>query len=266
MDKQRDLYLTLELHDCVHWDDRKDLITSLEALISHEGIIPLSKERVTLPGGGLANLVATNMEKWFRENYYLQDTWDDEGFNKLRPKERFVASFRSTLREDWKIDEPMLDAVTFSITASKYEDRYSYILISTTMFGISNYLSDPDRKSLVDEVPQLFSRIALSLSRHLSPSYGLVTHKRNLDTYGHDVLDGKLKYIHWFNLFGSKYVDKFGKRFLLEAPAWKVEELNGATINLQLAPNFLASQSDSEVQEDILRYFIPVGVKEVTWP
>jgi hypothetical protein len=264
---QRDLYIALELHDCVRWRDKDDIKEVVEAIIENGSLIPLQKERVRLPEGLLANLVATDKDTWFHENYYFRDTWDDKEFSTLSPNERFVAIFRTTLREEWKSDEPLIDAINFSINASRYEDQYNYVLISTTLFNVSNYLADAKRKSFVNEVPQLLARLAIPMARRLEPSYGAVTHKRYLETYGHDVLNAKLKYIHWFNLFGSRYVKSCGKQVLLDAPVWKVDELNSQTVVLQLAPNFVpGAEPKDPLKEELIHYFSSYGVKEITWP
>jgi hypothetical protein len=264
---ERDFYIALELHDCGRWKDKDDIKDAVETIIKNESLIPLQKKRVELPDGFLANLVTTDMDTWFQTNYYLRDTWDDMEFSTLRPKERFVAILRTTLREEWKSDHPLIDAINISIDANKYEDQYNFVLISTTLFNVSNYLADPKLKSFVNEVPQLLARLAIPLARRLEPSYGAVTHKRYLETYGHDVINTKLKYVHWFNLYGSRYIGRYGKQVLLNAPAWMVDELNNHSIVLQLAPNYIPSaQPKDHMKEDLLQYFNPYGVREITWP
>lgn len=266
MNLPRDLYINLELHDCVNWNHQEELKAVLETLILHENLLPLLKKRVRLSEGVLANLVATDSEKWFHDNYYYRENWDDNEFNTLSPSERFIALFRTTLRKEWNSQEPLVDAINFSINANRYGDQYNFILIATTLFNVSDYLADPEKKSLVNEIPQLLARLAVPISQALSPSYGAITHKRYLKTYGHEVLSAKLKYVHWFNLFGPRYVKKLGKQFLLDTPVWKVKELNNETTILQLAPDFIESHRYTNMEEEILQYLKPVGVKEITWP
>lgn len=50
----------------------------------------------------------------------------------------------------------------------------------------------------------------------------------------------ELREIFWANFFGPAYVKKYGRKFFLEAPGWKKEELSDGGILYVVSKSFLS--------------------------
>ena len=64
--------------------------------------------------------------------------------------------------------------------------------------------------------------------------------------------------ISWANIFGPAYVKKYGKRFLLDAPGFRTEELSDGSILYQVTERFFLTEDDVErgpPPEEIEAYF-----------
>jgi hypothetical protein len=213
----------------------------------------------------MANTVAEDLDRWFEDNYRFREQWDKEEFSPFSSSERFGVFLRTTLKDEWKTGEPCYGAVELNLSADRFADEYNFIVISTTIFNITKQLNDPNQRSLMNEIPKLLANISEPLIRELSPTYCAITHDEYMSTYGHDVLNAKLDFIHWFNCFGSRYFDRYGKEVFLNTPAWRVEEINGQVI-IQLASDFFPAIDVEFVPDQLLNHYKNVGVKRITWP
>lgn len=72
--------------------------------------------------------------------------------------------------------------------------------------------------------------------------------KRNLFLTTH-ILEKFLPDIYWTTLFGARYVELFSKDRLLSAPAYRIEELDGGGIVLQLTPELADVTADEAAFE-----------------
>jgi hypothetical protein len=66
-----------------------------------------------------------------------------------------------------------------------------------------------------------------------------------------------LKYLFWRNIFGPRYVERYGRDFFLNAPGWKIEELSDGGIEYAPEQSFLQwSARSPKVQiEKAIKYF-----------
>lgn len=74
-----------------------------------------------------------------------------------------------------------------------------------------------------------------------------------------DIENLRLPHIYWANFFGPEYVDKLGKDFLINAPGWKVEELDDGGILYVLTPSLMGT-GPKKIVEQVKAYF---GVETV---
>lgn len=78
------------------------------------------------------------------------------------------------------------------------------------------------------------------------------------------LMGGKIKTIHWFNIFGKPLVDKFGLSFFMDAPAWKKEVLEDGSVQMLLSEFYWDRQGGPTVQA-LSNYFYPIGVRYISW-
>jgi hypothetical protein len=83
-----------------------------------------------------------------------------------------------------------------------------------------------------------------SLYPQLCPQYG------SLDDFGEpDITEEDVKRLHlnricWANFFGPAYVNRLGRSFLHDAPAWKVEDLPDGGVLILATESFMAWRYD----------------------
>lgn len=94
----------------------------------------------------------------------------------------------------------------------------------------------------------------------VNPSFGWidVTHG-NWDTTHEDIERIELPRIYWANFFGPRYVDHIGRSKILNAPAWKIEELADGGLLYLLAPHL--GNTDEHVSKSAVREYF--GVEQV---
>jgi len=124
----------------------------------------------------------------------------------------------------------------------------------------------PNLRIPLEEVAQILSRIARAFYDTLHPHLVWVSYPPSFARLaGEDVLALRLHELHWLNLLGKPYVEKFGRQVLLAAPVFHTESLEGGGISLQLGQQFTNPQSGPPPAE-VLKYFRPLGVRYLTWP
>lgn len=74
-----------------------------------------------------------------------------------------------------------------------------------------------------------------------------------------DVEKLQLPHVYWANFFGPAYVNKLGKEFLMQAPGWKVEELDDGGLVYALSTS-VAGRSPVAFVREVQSYF---GVQHV---
>lgn len=74
--------------------------------------------------------------------------------------------------------------------------------------------------------------------------------KQNLFLTTH-ILEKFLPDIYWTTLFGARYVELFSRDRLLSAPVYRIEELDGGGIVLQLTPELADVAADETAFERI---------------
>jgi len=68
------------------------------------------------------------------------------------------------------------------------------------------------------------------------------------------------------NIFDGEYVNTYGKDFFMNAPVWKVEELTGGDVLVQLSQEIAPASKNAMDAENIALYFQPTGLKCINWP
>jgi hypothetical protein len=109
---------------------------------------------------------------------------------------------------------------------------------------------DPSKADPVAHGQLAFARL---LYPHLRPKYGWIDESSGNEPTSKDIAATKLQYIFWANFFGPEYVERYGRDFLLNAPGWKVEELDDGGILYVTLESFVEWWRTERL--DILRYF-----------
>lgn len=63
-----------------------------------------------------------------------------------------------------------------------------------------------------------------------------------------------LPHIYWANFFGPEYVEKLGRECLMNAPGWRIEELDDGGILYVLTPSLMGT-GPKKVVEEVKTYF-----------
>ena len=94
----------------------------------------------------------------------------------------------------------------------------------------------------------------------LNPTFGWVDLYFGWTTTHDDVESLSLRHLYWANFFSPKFVKKLGRKKLLNAPAWKVEELTDGGIFYLLAPH-LGLTNEAVPTQDVRSYFGVANVR-----
>lgn len=112
---------------------------------------------------------------------------------------------------------------------------------------------------------QGFLHLGKRLYQTVQPRYGWIERLTfwNPEKAGYtmweDVEQLGLPHIYWANFFGPAYVEKLGKDILMQAPGWKVEELNDGGLVYVLSPS-VAGRSPAAFVREVQSFF---GVEHV---
>lgn len=75
-----------------------------------------------------------------------------------------------------------------------------------------------------------------------------------------DIENLHLPHIYWANFFGPEYVEKLDRKFLVNAPGWKIEELEDGGILYVLTPS-LVGTGPKRILQDVQAYFCVESVR-----
>jgi hypothetical protein len=76
----------------------------------------------------------------------------------------------------------------------------------------------------------------------------------------------RIQELYWANIFDSEYVRTYGKKFFLNAPVYKVEELADNGVLIQLSPEIAPASKKAINVDEIAKYFQVAGLKFISWP
>jgi hypothetical protein len=94
----------------------------------------------------------------------------------------------------------------------------------------------------------------------LRPTYGSIDESGG-NRVGKYLERTELRYIFWANFFGPKFVEGLGRKFLLDAPGWKKQELDDGGILYVVEEKFLDFwRKKSKAPVDYFRSQVP-GIK-----
>jgi len=160
----------------------------------------------------------------------------------------------SSLLENW----PKVNNVLFK-RDRKYESEIAILLgdLPKTPKGLScwieeSFYRDPSNREQFLETAKLFYDL-------LHPHYSLIHSAEDMlematvqdPRFGKTILPINLEKgfpgIYWANFWGPSYVDKLGRKKLLSAPSYKVEELSDGGLLVLTAPSPLV-QSNTELK------------------
>ncbi len=262
----RDIFLHFELHHCRGWQSPDDLLETIKLAINLARLIPLENSYVENPrpqpgGVVLAQPVVKDLKAWFKQNYYVQEKWDTEKFFVTKSKEDIRVFLRTTLEEAWTIEEPIWqNTVDIQVSAQSFGEAYNIVVFSCTLFGKS--LTNPESEwHRLPDLMAVYQKFAQPVVERLRPEYALITEGFPRETYGRDVLNAKLKFIHWCNYFGTTYLEKYGEELFLSAPGWRVERL-GDGVWYQLTEHFTDPKEES-FREQVFEHFKSTGAEGV---
>jgi hypothetical protein len=105
----------------------------------------------------------------------------------------------------------------------------------------------------VDPEAQAQAGFAELLYPHLRPKYGWIDEPSGNLPSAKSIAATRREYIFWANFFGPEYVERYGRDFLLNAPGWKVEQLDDGGILYVATESYM--QWWSQEQPEIVKYF-----------
>jgi len=147
--------------------------------------------------------------------------------------------------------------------------RNQRILFSFEMFGksfnkVGGTLSP--RSEDTEAFAQFILKLADKLYRILLPAFGIVDFANVIQgTIFKEVSARKTKRLYWATFFGSEYVNKYGKEYLLNSPVWKKEALQDGGVFLQVNEH-LTKPSSVTLLDECKKYFAPIEIKFISWP
>jgi hypothetical protein len=123
--------------------------------------------------------------------------------------------------------------------------------VPSVVVGQSIALSD---RGQLDAVAQGVLRFAQLVYNRLQPKYGWGDRtSTRLFLTPQELAATDVRFIFWVNFFGSDYVTHYGRDFFLNAPGWKIEELESGSILYVTTESFTAWEQQKH--PEILAYF-----------
>jgi hypothetical protein len=115
---------------------------------------------------------------------------------------------------------------------------------------------------------EVLLNIAAGFFTKFSPSYGWIdfTYKPFQQSVNKTLKTKRIQELYWANFFNKEYVQLYGKEFFLNAPVWKVEELENGGMLVQLSPKIAPASEKSIDQIKIAEYFQSTGLKLLAYP
>jgi hypothetical protein len=107
----------------------------------------------------------------------------------------------------------------------------AYIRTTTDNIGLWRSGYDNERLS------SYFLELGRKLYMIVKPSFGWIDQYHGWTTTHEDIESLSLRLLYWANFFGPKFVQKLGRDKIMNAPAWKVEELIDGGILYLLGPH-----------------------------
>jgi hypothetical protein len=146
---------------------------------------------------------------------------------------------------------------------STFSCKFYSLEHSTVELGGFVDIEPQGRSSDLELYAQNLLELAQSLYLQLSPIFGWVDEDEATGRWIREALAVKLKVIGWANFFGPAYVEKFGRKFLMGLPGWKVKELEDGGVFHQLTPSILASDEEDvqQLQDQVIAYCRQAGVR-----
>lgn len=118
----------------------------------------------------------------------------------------------------------------------------------------------------VEVLSNLFLEIVWGLYPVLLPAFAVVDYAgATPGTVFEEVPARKTKKIYWSTFLDPDYVNRYGKKYLLDAPIWRKEVLTDGGIFLQLSEHITKSSGIATLDE-VKKYFSQIGVKYISWP
>jgi hypothetical protein len=106
---------------------------------------------------------------------------------------------------------------------------------------------DEKESQKFDDSARRLLQIARLIYPGIRPPYGYLDAEVDSMIAKNSVKKGEIRYLFWANFFGPKFVEQYGRDFLLNAPGWKKEELDDGGIL------YVATEGISEWIDEWLR-------------
>jgi hypothetical protein len=256
--------INLSFHGCQTWRTDNDLFTIITEMLRAGDFIPLAKQTVPVGERKRAHPVVHDMRTWFRKKYYFSEVWDAQTFDIFKPKEKFVASFRTTLDPKWRTSDPLYGVVETLFHAYFYGTAYNCITL--------HILLDIPRPSnqytgmlqWTEPTFQLFRQVMRAMLPGVQPVYACLADMEPEAPWGHEVLRGDLTGIYWCNYYSysSPYIKQYGDTLFLTAPGWQVEPFADG---VWYQPTEHYTELKAEYQRaQICNHFKGIGVQDIT--
>jgi hypothetical protein len=256
----RDIFLQLELHLCEKLNQPYQFLHALEQVIAAGNFIPLEKNRVRLAENRLSLPPVTDLGAYFLEELSTREDWDRIAYSPFRPQQGFFISLRDTVKEEWRRLEPVFGAIEFLFSVQRYGSDYNFLNVSCTLFGrASGLVERQGEHSHFQRAADLLRDIGRTLIADVHPQYSLITDSRYNETYGQDILDARLKYIHWCNYFGPSYLGKYGAKTFLKSPGAQVEPFSEG-IWVQISDKIEGFHQE-KTRQLVRAHYLPLGVE-----
>ncbi|MFP3853202.1 MAG: hypothetical protein ACLFWD_02790 [Anaerolineales bacterium] len=245
--------------NCVSYESKRDVIELAERLVALPSV-ELAADRLVRTAEGKKHFVPFEGDpsQLVEELYYYEEIVPNEQLiNIIGPE---MAYFRILyMGNNERASHSPRYLFTIGLAVTMHTRDYSE--------AAATFAPIPGRDIPFDLVVHVLEEIANIFYDLFTPHYTWMSYSP--PSYnrmaGESILDLKLHELHWLNIFGAPYVEKYGKEFLMSAPVHSTRALEDGGVELRLGRRL--DQDDDEVSvEEIIEYFKPAGLKYLAWP
>ena len=239
---RKDISLHATLNDCERLTGVEDLLRFGDWLAQRGFrmlVYPQPSQEVTLSGADIASYFAQTGPNGVHD--WLQKRRDKYPFSYGRP-----------------LLAPGMEELLWHFGV-EYDSRVNRMAVG--LGGLVDF-EFRDQRAWAEPYAQRLDELVRSLAPEIQPALVSVDELSSCH-WLKDVLKRQLKHINWVNIFGSPYVAKYGRAFLLGLPGYRTEEWADGSIYYQLSPTFVLDdlKAARALRKQVVDYCAQAGLK-----
>lgn len=205
----------------------------------------------------------------------IVDTLLEAGCIYHKPQDYYKSGYWTDKKSDWFYERSLSEAIQ-AISADcggairlwyggidfvigirpqpSIDEKFGSIVLSFNRVFFNDVLEINQK---LERSVEIVIELSKKLYAYLSPIYGFGEYGvgwREIPSK-EDILSGNVMRFCWTNFVPNNLVEKMGRKKLLSAPAWKVEELNDGGVLLVLAQNPLNINEVESKKIELMKYF-----------